>query len=360
MSSVIAQSELDLVLGALNQLSLADLGLFVGASRAAVEQQAGLVLDSVGGPRAQFRADAFALNQRADLPHALEAWLEVAALQLGNDGGESAREVRRKNFAPGRSPSVGALEIPEKIILRDDTVAFDWLTRALAAGNATAWLSVPRYIEGTQKAGTANGTGLLLDATHLLTCLHVLEARAPGEAKPAEHDLSLQVQGTRVAFGYVTGSQPQVTIGALGLVCSEPTLDYAVIQLEAPTDLPVPQLYLGALPQGTDEGAFVVNILQHPGGGAKRLAMRNNAVARVDDSLIAYWTDTDYGSSGAPVFDDDWQVIALHRAYEERSGLTYLGRNVGGANVGSRITKIVEHLRACGHHALVSRLNIKP
>ena len=133
-----------------------------------------------------------------------------------------------------------------------------------------------------------------------------------------------------------------------------------MIQLESPSELPVPELYLGELPQGTDEGTFVVNILQHPGGGAKRLAMRNNAVARVDDSLIAYWTDTDYGSSGAPVFDDNWQVIALHRAYEERSGLTYLGRNVGGANVGSRITKIVEHLSASGQQALVARLYIKP
>lgn len=359
MSSVIAQSELDRVLVALDQLGLADLGLFVGASRAAVQQQAGLVLDSGGGPRSQFRADALALNQRADLPQALEAWLDVAALQLGNSEGAPAREVRSKNFAPGRSPSIGALEIPEKIILKDDTVAFDWLTRAVAAGNATAWLAVPRYFEGIQKAGTASGTGLLLDETHLLTCLHVLEARTLGEAKPEERDLALQVQGTRVAFGYVAGSQPQVTIGAVSLVCSEPELDYAVIQLEAASDQPLPPLYLGALPEGTDEGAFVVNILQHPGGGAKRLAMRNNAVARVDDSLIAYWTDTDYGSSGAPVFDDDWRVIALHRAYEERSGLTYLGRNVGGANVGSRITKIVEHLRACGHHALVARLNIQ-
>ena len=236
---------------------------------------------------------------------------------------------------------------------------FAWLTRAVDAGNSIAWLSVPRFMGGNPVAGEANGTGLLLDERHLLTCRHVLEAREPTEDKPDAPDLTLQVQGTRVAFSYLSGPKPIVTIGVTQMVASDAGLDYAVLSLDTAVPQRVPSLFLGALPQITNEQAFVVNILQHPGGKPKRLAMRNNAVARIDDNLIAYWTDTDYGSSGAPVFDDSWRVVAVHRAYEERNGLQYLGRSVGGANIGSRITKIVDDLRAKAP-ALVAKLTVAP
>ncbi|MCX4239756.1 trypsin-like serine peptidase [Paraliomyxa miuraensis] len=345
MSTVIPTRELGPLLDQLDRLGLNDLDAFVASTRASVEQRCGIVLDNEGSARVRFRADAQQLNGLTDQPRALGAWLEEAALQLGTDAPRLAEEVQRKYFVPGRTPVVGALEIPERIILRDDMVEFVWLMRAVEAARSIAWLSVPRYFDGAKVAGEAMGTGLLLDPCHVLTCLHVLQAREPGEAKPKAEDLERQVKAARVAFGYLSGPRPSVTMGVPGLTAFNQSLDYAVIELETAVDHPVPPLFLGELPSVSADATFLVNILQHPGGGAKRLAMRNNAVARIDDERIAYWTDTDYGSSGAPVFDDEWRVIALHRAYEERSGLQYLGRSVGGANIGSRMTKIVEDLR---------------
>jgi V8-like Glu-specific endopeptidase len=37
-------------------------------------------------------------------------------------------------------------------------------------------------------------------------------------------------------------------------------------------------------------------------------------VAYADDRLVQYLTDTLPGSSGAPVFDSDWHVVALHHS----------------------------------------------
>lgn len=57
------------------------------------------------------------------------------------------------------------------------------------------------------------------------------------------------------------------------------------------------------------------SIIQHPGGNEKQIAIRKNEVVDIDhDDAIVYVTDTAPGSSGAPVFNDQWQVIALHSA----------------------------------------------
>lgn len=55
-----------------------------------------------------------------------------------------------------------------------------------------------------------------------------------------------------------------------------------------------------------------VIIIQHPGGEPKQIAMTENYVKSISKPYLRYSTDTRPGSSGAPVFNDGWQVIALH------------------------------------------------
>jgi V8-like Glu-specific endopeptidase len=42
--------------------------------------------------------------------------------------------------------------------------------------------------------------------------------------------------------------------------------------------------------------------------------MQNNFVAYADANVVQYTTSTLPGSSGSPVFDDDFQVIAIHHS----------------------------------------------
>jgi V8-like Glu-specific endopeptidase len=42
--------------------------------------------------------------------------------------------------------------------------------------------------------------------------------------------------------------------------------------------------------------------------------MAGNRVEYVDDRLVQYTTDTLPGSSGAPVFDWQWRLVALHHS----------------------------------------------
>ncbi|MDX6501473.1 MAG: hypothetical protein QOG23_4733 [Blastocatellia bacterium] len=57
-----------------------------------------------------------------------------------------------------------------------------------------------------------------------------------------------------------------------------------------------------------------VNIIQHPGGGPKQIALYHNIVTYVDENVIQYLTDTLPGSSGSPVFDSQWRLVALHHS----------------------------------------------
>jgi endonuclease G len=67
-----------------------------------------------------------------------------------------------------------------------------------------------------------------------------------------------------------------------------------------------------------DEYEFVT-IIQHPNGDEKYIAIRENKVIKIGDkvdverdNLLWYASDTAQGSSGAPVLNDSWQVVALH------------------------------------------------
>jgi V8-like Glu-specific endopeptidase len=58
-----------------------------------------------------------------------------------------------------------------------------------------------------------------------------------------------------------------------------------------------------------------VNIIEHPEGKPKQIALRENKI--IDNGLphhLQYQTDTAAGSSGSPVFNDSWQLVAIHHS----------------------------------------------
>lgn len=89
-----------------------------------------------------------------------------------------------------------------------------------------------------------------------------------------------------------------------------------------------------------------VNIIQHPIGGPKQIAIYHNVVAYVGEDRIQYLTDTLPGSSGSPVFDSHWQVVALHHSggWIVEPGT----KNTVFRNEGVNINRVVQGLRDAG------------
>jgi V8-like Glu-specific endopeptidase len=78
-------------------------------------------------------------------------------------------------------------------------------------------------------------------------------------------------------------------------------------------DAPTLDHYLPLRPARLEQDRRVA-IIQHPGGFLKKISIQNNLVAFADDRLVQYYTSTQGGSSGSPVFDDDFAVVAIHHS----------------------------------------------
>jgi hypothetical protein len=304
--------------------------------------------------RKQLDADLEALRRLdpADAERSRALWMEAARAELG--AGDVDRLRAQRDLPVGRNRELGRGFVPEKlkIDLRDDMVPASWLAGGAAAAAAVAYLEVPKFYGGAP-ADAAGGTGFLVDRQHLLTAFHVVEARDEDkEAPAAASDLALQVRGTTAAFDYVA---PPAAGGPNGtpqlvaeMVAHDRTLDYALLRLAAPVTAAPLTLWAGALPVVDRDLAFAVNIIQHPERSPKRLALRNNAVWKVDAKSIFYFTDTLGGSSGAPVFNDAWKVLAVHTGFDWFDNASYMGRRLGFSNRGTRVTEILSHLAVQG------------
>ncbi len=97
-----------------------------------------------------------------------------------------------------------------------------------------------------------------------------------------------------------------------------------------------------------------VNIIQHPSGRRKEVALQQNNIQHIYTNHLRYTTDTEPGSSGSPVFNNSWDLLTLHHAGGEFSGGVWVN------NQGVRIDKIVADIRSHfgSGHAVVTELGI--
>jgi Trypsin-like peptidase domain/TIR domain len=68
-------------------------------------------------------------------------------------------------------------------------------------------------------------------------------------------------------------------------------------------------------------------------GADSRLTMHSATVLATTPQDLIYDTPRDPGSSGSPVFDEDWRVVAVHHKWQAR----YQGSSSDGAGSGARI-----------------------
>jgi hypothetical protein len=188
--------------------------------------------------------------------------------------------------------------------------------------------------------GKAWGTGFLVGRDMLLTNHHVRDApHGDFDAHPTQ---------VRCRFGFREESENDagdvVRLSADWLVAESPTneLDYTLVRLSEPAgDHPIGTFkgapkrgWLTLVPQTVAMGQALF-ILQHPVGDT--LKMANGGLKRIDGDWLEYEVNTDHGSSGSPVFDNAWQVVALH----SRFGKT-------DVNKGVKISSILDDVKANG------------
>ncbi|MDV3222685.1 trypsin-like peptidase domain-containing protein [Intrasporangium sp.] len=179
------------------------------------------------------------------------------------------------------------------------------------------------------------GTAFRIGDDLLLTNHHVLfDEVGPATAVEAWF-------GFELAFG---GAPREYTIVACrpDTIVGKADHDWAVVRTGTaiPESARIVPLTGAAEPEPLDR----VYIIQHPQGREKKIGMIHNVVVAVTDDVIQYRTDTDAGSSGSPVFNEQWQVVGLHH----RWGSTVNDGRTEYYNQGRRIERVVAALTAEG------------
>ncbi len=285
-----------------------------------------------------------------DIPLAI--YLRNADLLLSGTAAQNAvratlsKVLQRASGAPA-IPAAAIPEMKERIVHTDDTVSFAFMEAGVRAAASVAKLRVPRFESGQPKEVGGNpviylGTGWLLSGTLLMTNHHVVNARSDGEPNSPESDLRLQAGATSAHFDFDDAAAAGVQLAVERLETWNPTLDYALLRIP---DVKRSPLARAPTAITRDSAPVPVNIIQHPGGRAKRYAIRNNLVSAAEATELRYFTDTEGGSSGSPVFDDRWQVVALHRASKYVEGVQFQGKDTAYVNVGTPLAAILADLR---------------
>lgn len=200
-----------------------------------------------------------------------------------------------ENPAPWPDP-IPAERVREERIIGENTLRhINVLAKALEAARAVVRIAL---------VGGGAGSGFMVSPTLLLTNHHVIADQPQADGAELWFDYELDGAGHPRS---PTIARPTNE----GLLLTDPTLDFSLIRVAEPPDFGAPLRFA----RHQAEKGRRVAIIQHPGGGHKQISLQNNFVAHADARLLQYYTSTEAGSSGSPVFDDDFRVVGLHRGW---------------------------------------------
>jgi V8-like Glu-specific endopeptidase len=195
-----------------------------------------------------------------------------------------------------RSAGFPSAELNEKIIGQNTLRPIAFLALGLQAAHGVAFIQVGSGMHGW------TGTGFLVAPDLLLTNHHVI-----GSVQEATE--------ANATFGYELDEHGRMALAqrvpVTELLATDAEADCTLVRLESRARDEQHCLTLSDNPIGVGDR---VNIIQHPAGQPKQVALQNNLVEYVDEVVVQYLTSTLPGSSGSPVLNDDWEVVAIHHS----------------------------------------------
>lgn len=269
----------------------------------------------------------------------------LAAISAGRPGDAETDATRRAAVLQRRrgvpyddavrlAPTAGAEKVWGKTI---DFVDYVFLERGMRAGRAVARVATPD--------GQGIGTGFMISPRLFMTNNHVLPDANAARSFVIEFEFERDARGAR---------KPVTRFALAPQLCfvtnHEDDLDYTVVAVGERLSGAGELLGYGHLPisGARDKHALGdhVNIIQHPDARLKEAVLRENQLVARAKTALHYVADTEPGSSGSPVFNVMWDVVALHHwGGPHRDLVDDAGRPLAKTvNEGIRISAIVGDL----------------
>ncbi|HKO96924.1 MAG TPA: DNA/RNA non-specific endonuclease [Pyrinomonadaceae bacterium] len=175
--------------------------------------------------------------------------------------------------------------------------------------------SVARVVTNLSLGRRSFGTGFMVSPRLLLTNWHVLKTTESAAASTVEFDYQLDRLGNAL-------TPQRFRLDPSTFFLNDKDLDFALVAVEQTSAQNRKLSEYGWCRLIKEEGKAIlgnpVNIIQHPLGEMKQVIIRENKLKDLPpnplDRFAHYEGDTEPGSSGSPVFNDQWEVIALHHS----------------------------------------------
>jgi endonuclease G len=255
--------------------------------------------------------------------------------------------------APALSRAVIDSIAQERVIGRPDFLGIQVLELGAAVARYVARINVRDRLNNT----VAFGTGFMVSPRLLMTNNHVLPDADSARGSVAEFDYQANW----------LGQPPPVKMFALEpdtFFLTDKQLDYTLVAVAMRTALGVALSDYAWMRLVAAQGKILLNdpvsIIQHPNGEMKQIAFRDGRLVDLPGEFAHYTTDTEPGSSGSPVTNDQWEVVALHHSgvpkmrdgdlVSRRDGIWRQGDPpedlVWVANEGIRVSALVGSIRS--------------
>jgi endonuclease G len=227
----------------------------------------------------------------------------------------------------------------ERIIDENDLLPVWFLAKGVDTQRAVARVVLTKP-HGGLSAGRGWASGFMVSPTLFLTNNHVIPDQAFNDKIRIQFNYQMRPDGIE--------ESTESFFPANDVFRTNKALDYTLIRLK-PFDEAIEDegaqpgdrwgfIPLNDSPTYREEQHF--NIVQHPSGRAKEISLQDNEIAELFEKFVRYEGDTEPGSSGSPVFNNLWQLVALHHAGGARDAS---GKWLN--NQGVRIDAIVKDLR---------------
>jgi serine/threonine protein kinase/V8-like Glu-specific endopeptidase len=268
--------------------------------------------------------------------------LDAVQQTIGRAGGGHTRQRGTEAFEQS-TKDWRVLERPERVLSRMKQLGLQpealQLARSMSGGNGVIDFNPLERIIGQNhlmssfflplgaeraravgrivtKNGEGVGTGFLISSRLLMTNHHVLENDRIAALCRVEFDYVCRFDrgfGATQLFRLLPDE-----FFVTSVTSDDLNLDYTIVAVEPVNSQGQELAGRGYIPVVSTLGDLTVlewaNIIQHPGGDPQQVALRDNKVVKSLEHFIHYEADTQPGSSGSPVFNDQWELVALHHS----------------------------------------------
>jgi endonuclease G, mitochondrial len=201
--------------------------------------------------------------------------------------------------------SVDENSVLERIVNVSPVMGVEFLELGKLAGRTVARVN----------AGSSYATGFMVSPSLLLTTNRILPSPDIAAVTTVDFDYELTAGELKRPHTFKLGPDR--------FFLTNPELDFTLVHVSDPTDL-VSLSDFGFNRLNGELGKILcgesINIIHYPEAGPKSVLLRSGVLRDYIDDYLHYEAATSPGSLGAPIFNDQWEVIGLHHSTASVAG----------------------------------------